>query len=450
MPGEIPIDFMYRNNRGFFVEPYVSNLAGWSEKMYPQIETAYPRIGSFSKEGIRLAESMISGEWGDPDWDYQVMRKCHAAWLEMKKVWDQGPEKPKVNAPRSKCAYPSLEKPPPYLAPSAPPDNARCIKSNTATVAQRQVDDMAMKNTSMVWHRTGNGISLRPLKVTDMDAICKALPPPSNPVKFISVLKAHTRYAHLTGADFRAILLRVLDNDITEEALLHGCPALDYKNDAPEGSATGVSPHIFPWEDAKLLDLFYEQLRGFLDKLANKKQDMSFVVNTKQKQKETPSEFFSRFKAAWVEESKLPLNNDLKALFTNTYLNNMLPRQSQLIRITTPNLFDMDIAALGKRVRELDASGGFAVKSESAMFTEQFSAAPQAQPSANKANRKPRSDIVCYRCGRRGHVQRDCRFKEVKQHRPFQQRPVQRSQSQPVAQKHAGNSYPVAWRNNSQ
>lgn len=93
LPGESPVDFMVRNNKAYWVEPYVSNLAGWSEAMWPQIDPKYPRTGSFSKEGMRLADSMINGEWGDPDWPYDIMRESHSVWKEMKKVWDKGPEK---------------------------------------------------------------------------------------------------------------------------------------------------------------------------------------------------------------------------------------------------------------------------------------------------------------------------------------------------------------------
>lgn len=43
LPGETPIDFMFINNQGFYTEPFVSDMAGWSESMKPQIETPYPR-----------------------------------------------------------------------------------------------------------------------------------------------------------------------------------------------------------------------------------------------------------------------------------------------------------------------------------------------------------------------------------------------------------------------
>lgn len=62
----------------------------------------------------------------------------------------------------------------------------------------------------------------------------------------------------------------------------------------------------------------------------------------------------------------------IKPLFIKT---SMTTKQAQLIRITTSNLHDMTIDALGKRIRELD---GFAVKVENVMFTGQ-------QPQGNSA-----------------------------------------------------------------
>lgn len=58
----------------------------------------------------------------------------------------------------------------------------------------------------------------------------------------------------------------------------------------------------------------------------------------------------------------------IKPLFIKTSLNNMTVKQALLIRITTSNLHDTTIDALGKRIRELD---GFAVKVENVMFTGQ-------------------------------------------------------------------------------
>ncbi len=52
LPGEKPIDFMYRNNQRFYKEIYISHMAGWSEHLKTQIEVPYPREGSFTDEGM--------------------------------------------------------------------------------------------------------------------------------------------------------------------------------------------------------------------------------------------------------------------------------------------------------------------------------------------------------------------------------------------------------------
>lgn len=59
LPGETPVEFMFRNNQGFYTEPFVSDMAGWSERMRPQIEVPYPREGSFTDDGMELAKSLV-------------------------------------------------------------------------------------------------------------------------------------------------------------------------------------------------------------------------------------------------------------------------------------------------------------------------------------------------------------------------------------------------------
>ncbi|ROK32556.1 hypothetical protein DPX16_23674 [Anabarilius grahami] len=280
---------------------------------------------------------------------------------------------------------------------------------NDSKVPKRGSETESSQN-AMVWLRAGNAISMKPLKMSDMESICKSLPSPQNPGKFVTVLQTHTKYAHFTGADYRAVLLRTLQEDVTEVLLMDECPTLKRDNDKPTGSGTAASPHVYYWEEPENHDTFFKELRVFLDKRIGARQDLSFAANTKQKPKESASDFYMRFKKAWVEESKLPINTEMKALFTNTFLNNMQSKQAQLIRITTTNLFNMEIDALGQRIRELDSSGGFTVKTETAMFTEQK---PQVrvhdqkvevrQPSAQQRN----SVIVCYYCGQEGHVRRD-------------------------------------------
>lgn len=302
---------------------------------------------------------------------------------------------------------------------------------------------------SMVWTRAGNQLVIKPLKMSDIDTICKSLPPAQNPAKYVTVLQSHTKYAHMTGADYRAILLRTLDSEVTEEILIQECPSLDRKNDEILGQGTATDRHTIHWEDPKNQDAFFKELRKYLEKHAGSRQDLSFAVNTKQKPKETASEFFTRFKAAWTDDARLPINKDMYALFANTMINNMNPRHAQLIRITTTNLLDLDVVSLGKRIRELDASGGFSVKTEQAMFSGQVRQ-PEKQPDKTP-ERRLRSDIVCYRCGKRGHMQRDCRHRGE---RNFNARASPRGQPwqrpQPVQPNKPDNKYQTEWHNKTQ
>ncbi len=59
----------------------------------------------------------------------------------------------------------------------------------------------------MAWAQKGPIIILKPATMTDIYTICKTLPNPNNSNKFVDVLRSHTRYAHLSGSDYRSILL---------------------------------------------------------------------------------------------------------------------------------------------------------------------------------------------------------------------------------------------------
>ncbi len=72
----------------------------------------------------------------------------------------------------------------------------------------------------MAWVQEGPRIILKPATMTDIDTICKTLPNATNSNKFVDVLRSHTRYAQLSGSDYRSILLRVLADDVTESSLI--------------------------------------------------------------------------------------------------------------------------------------------------------------------------------------------------------------------------------------
>ncbi|MGL5119552.1 MAG: hypothetical protein ACRC7H_10210 [Plesiomonas shigelloides] len=219
-----------------------------------------------------------------------------------------------------------------------------------------------------------------------------------------------TKYSHFTGADFRAVLLRTLEKDVTEEMLIEKCPTLSIEHDRITGSGTAGNPHDLFWETSANVEAFFKELRVFLEARLGSLQDLSFAAGTKQGAKESAALFFVRFKKAWVEDSKLPINNELKSLFVNTLLNNISAKQAQLIRITTSNLHDMTLEALGKRIRELDASGGFSIKSENTMFSgfrgkrnNEHNFENHQQPHSSQ---KRKSEIICFHCGKKGHYKR--------------------------------------------
>ncbi|MGL5598893.1 MAG: C2HC-type zinc finger protein, partial [Aeromonas sp.] len=278
-------------------------------------------------------------------------------------------------------------------------------------------DKNPMITSAMAFVRLGARIDIKPATMTDIDTICKNLPNPNSSSKFVDVLKTHTRYAQLTGADYRAILLRVLGDDVDEESLIKEVPYLNYDLDKPtEGEGTKEKPHrSFVWEDQDELAKFYRVLKDFLDRRAHKNKDLTFATNTKQNKGETASAFIMRFKRVWIEDAHIPTNNDMASLFINTCLNNMRPDLAQLIRVTTSKLHEMEIDEFCQRVRELDACGGFtfAKTKQEVMLSEaqpQMMHASQQNPKwkQRRGGVQNSSNDFCFVCGKRGHWSRDC------------------------------------------
>ncbi len=79
LQGEKPVDFMVRNDKGYWTQPFVDNLAGWSESAGLQIDQ-YPRFGSFKENYMELMKSMVKKGWGDPQWDYKYMNESYEIW----------------------------------------------------------------------------------------------------------------------------------------------------------------------------------------------------------------------------------------------------------------------------------------------------------------------------------------------------------------------------------
>ncbi len=70
---------MVRNDKGYWTQPFVDNLSGWSESAGLQIDQ-YPRCGSFKENYMELMKSMVKKGWGDPQWDYKYMNESYEIW----------------------------------------------------------------------------------------------------------------------------------------------------------------------------------------------------------------------------------------------------------------------------------------------------------------------------------------------------------------------------------
>jgi len=458
---ETPKDFMIRNDQAFFTEPYLSNLAGWSAGK-TQLDP-FPREGSFKDAYMQSAKDMIFGNWGDPNWDFDYMKRSYKTWETMKKYWNRGPEIDKT-AERNKDQKSS----PSQGALSAQPDRETQTAQNPVTQSERKksfshtadvsvphppkyesiqtpaVCETPVRNklypdlkaaTTFPFVETSDGFKVHPLPLADVVAICKELPDPTKtPHQYVSVLKRLTAYSQLTGRDYRFILTKTLPAEITEEELIEEIDLLRPIHDAPPArsilirdsepvdlsrSFRGVRVMDdyddydvdWVWANAGKLQLFFKQLTTFLMKLSSAKQDISHAANTKQKAGESPVAFFNRFKRAWIEESAIPVDDDNCQLFVNTFLNNMHDETAQLIRITTNNFLTMSIDDLGKRLRELSSAGAFVSSRGKTPIMLQVDASAPNRPVGYRP--KP---LTCFCCGSTGHVAKFCRQKlEMKQ-----------------------------------
>ncbi|XP_046725931.1 uncharacterized protein LOC124399199 [Silurus meridionalis] len=269
------------------------------------------------------------------------------------------------------------------------------------------------------------------------------------PTKYIQILKSHTRYAQLTGPDFRTILLRTLGDDVTKELIIEKCPTLTRANDAITGEGTAANRHQIFWEnDANVMQM-YNELKDFLDNRIASKHDISHAANTKQGFKETPSAFVVRFKAAWENDSKLPTDDTHNVLFINTCLNNMKASQAQLIRITTDRLLEKSVDQFCDRIRDLDAAGGFQsasglVKSEPTMFfaaTGSGAFQPQYKTQGGGFRKKGR----CNYCGKSGHWVKTCRKRMEDERRGVATQRVENADQHAVLQRPTQQQYPTQW-----
>lgn len=460
--GETPRDWMYRNNKGFNTEPYLSNLAGWSEGKV-QLDP-FPRDGSFKDEDMRDAKSMVKEGWGDPAWDYDYMKQSYDVWEKMKSYWDKGPEQVK-NINKDFLLQMSLAD-----SPSAPPpryENVTKPADSGKTTLNRLYPQLPNATDVFPFVQLPDGYKITPLSMSEAMATSKELPDPTRcPHQYVSMLRRLTAYSQLTGRDYRFILTKTLPPEITEEELIAEIGFLSPDYDAPPArrgaSSRAEKPldlsrptaartlkiidsddedEMWVWADAEQLKEFFKQLTAFLVKLSSTKQDLSHAANTKQKGNENPVAFFNRFKHAWTEESAIPLDQHSQ-LFVNTFLNNMHKETAQLVRLTTPNINDISVEALSRRLRELSIAGAFDAHRGKAPAMMQFNVDVKSRPKQVAGSK------VCFYCGKIGHFAKVCRQKELDKRQKrggFAGFKPQPKAPQPKQQQKERPKYPTTW-----
>ena len=111
----------------------MDNLAGWTEGTQWR---SYPREGTFDPGFLRSVFDLIYGKQGDPNWDYDYMKRGYDVWYKMTDVWRDKtrayvpravlktvPNPEKLKKKKSTTAVSEhitlpRENPPPYVPPS--------------------------------------------------------------------------------------------------------------------------------------------------------------------------------------------------------------------------------------------------------------------------------------------------------------------------------------------
>ncbi|XP_067291420.1 uncharacterized protein [Pseudorasbora parva] len=297
-PSEAPKAWMERCSWGYYTNPYLDNLAGWTEGTQWR---SYPREGTFDPGFLRNAFDLIYGKQGDPNWDYDYMKEGYDVWYKMADVWRDktrayvpkavlktvpNPEKLKKNSPKKNkpttavpehCTLPR-ENPPPYVSPS----NLACVSKTSPPPAPLQVSEKPcenkkeqkireipkiypslptseginldnsecddneyadmqdlikgpkVQNVAAVWMEKRGGIDIQPPSPSALKDIIDLLPSPSKPIQFVDMLIRTSRHCQLVGADYRFILQCKLGDAYNEEALIAAVAVLEPGTDRIE------------------------------------------------------------------------------------------------------------------------------------------------------------------------------------------------------------------------
>ncbi|OCT86397.1 hypothetical protein XELAEV_18020079mg [Xenopus laevis] len=143
LPNETPKQYVERTSGAFYVDPFVDNVAGWTEGM--EDNSPFPREGSFSEYHINMLKGLCLGDrkaWKeyprDPEWDMKYMPKCAKVWVQLAPLYS-GPTAPtEKTLPRATNASKGQSKPPPY-APIYPALQSQFTDEEAVLAAWRSV-----------------------------------------------------------------------------------------------------------------------------------------------------------------------------------------------------------------------------------------------------------------------------------------------------------------------
>lgn len=383
--GEGPKDWMYRCGWGYYTNPWLDNLAGWTEA---QAMRPYPRDGSFDPHVLKRAHKLIYESEGDPEWDHDYMKKGYEIWMKMMSVWN---DKQNINLPKgvkklipkplkgsaSKIEVKRKE------TPKVPPAPVVTVPSVTVTVptptlsshppdegqgkAQQRMPLYPVQeleglrtekpdqgdNQAFLWvSKKGGHAEVTPPSATQLKDVISLLPDMSRPVEFVETMIRVSRNAQLTGADYKFILMNKMGSQYDETALIDAVPCLCSKNDEvklqpqqmirrvkikegdyEEQEYTKDVPYFYWRDEQGAIDILKRQLTAYLVDTRCAHRDLSHVTSCKQEKKETVSAFLQRFSNAWIHLGGFDLpERQPQPLFISTFISNCTPDVQKILK----------------------------------------------------------------------------------------------------------------------
>ncbi|OCT65738.1 hypothetical protein XELAEV_18041981mg [Xenopus laevis] len=483
--------YVERTSGAFYVDPFVDNVAGWTEGMGDG--SPFPREGSFSEHHINMLKGLCLGDtkaWDDyphdPKWDMKYMPKCAKVWVQLAPLYSGPSAPPEKTLPRANNAQKGQPKPPPY-APLYPALQSQFTDEEAVLAAWRSVfsphsdsdeakveefdtsdeDDLSSKeckttlndsNKSQSRDTTevisklpkrvikpptkfqapfmtvGDQMIIKPLDAASLNAILTNCPNPRrNPCAAVNYLKRMTKGCALTIEDVRLIIDASLGNDPNS--------GFDYDNvrslRIPDVQLTAQD---YPLRMQEALDTMWTEVLTELKRLYGDRKSLPIAMACKQKVGELVSDFIIRFRKNWQEEAGLNFAGDLGIVYVQTAMGGLLAHTQTVAKQIIDDWLTKDPRDFDNALISKDTAGCFDLPNTppSKTLPKPHMQALHYSPPTNNGKGKPRygrqsqndrNQGQCFRCGKFGHWYRECRLRQPHE----------------AAQAPAPPKYPIRW-----